>query len=92
MITKTAGAHSFKSGAGVILREVTNAQSSSPNGIFAFNANLTRSATGAGGHSVASFLLGAPTTITRNHAPFTPFYHSTEPYGSSRTTGARPTG
>ena len=81
VLTKTAGAHSFKFGAGVILREVTNAQSSSPNGIFAFNANLTRSATGTGGHSVASFLLGVPTTITRNHAPFTPFYHSNEPYG-----------
>ena len=81
VLTKTAGAHSFKFGGGVILREVTNAQSSSPNGIFAFNANLTRSATGAGGHSVASFLLGVPTTITRNHAPFTPFYHSNEPYG-----------
>src|SRR5687768_17130285 len=81
VLTKTSGAHSFKFGAGVILREVTNAQSSSPNGIFAFNANLTRSATGAGGHSVASFLLGVPTTITRNHAPFTPYYHSNEPYG-----------
>ena len=79
-LTKTAGAHSYKFGGGLILREVTNAQSSSPNGIFAFNANLTRSATGAGGHSVASFLLGVPTTITRNHAPFTPFYHTTEPY------------
>ncbi len=80
VLTKTAGAHSFKVGGGVILREVTNAQSSSPNGIFAFNANLTRSATGTGGHSVASLLLGVPTTITRNHAPFTPFYHSNEPY------------
>jgi hypothetical protein len=81
VLTKTTGAHSFKFGAGIILREVTNAQSSSPNGIFAFNANLTRSTTGAGGHSVASFLLGTPTSITRNHAPFTPYYHSNEPYG-----------
>jgi len=79
VLTKTAGAHGFKIGGGVIMREVSNTQSSSPNGIFAFNANLTRSATGAGGHSVASFLLGVPTTITRNHAPFTPYYHSSEP-------------
>ena len=63
VLTKTAGAHSFKIGGGVIMREVSNTQSSSPNGIFAFNANLTRSTTGAGGHSVASFLLGVPTTV-----------------------------
>ena len=80
VLTKTSGAHSFKFGGGGVMRAVTNAQSSSPNGIFTFNANLTRSTTGAGGNSVASFLLGAPTTITRNHAPFTPVYHTTEPY------------
>jgi hypothetical protein len=81
VFTKAAGAHSFKFGGAFIMREASNAQSSSPNGIFAFNANLTRSTTGAGGHSVASFLLGVPTTITRNHAPYTPIYHSNEASG-----------
>ena len=81
VFTKAAGAHSFKFGGAFIMREASNAQSSSPNGIFAFNANLTRSTTGAGGHSVASFLLGVPTTITRNHAPYTPIYHSNESSG-----------
>jgi len=81
VFTKAAGAHSFKFGGAFIMREASNAQSSSPNGIFAYNANLTRSTTGAGGHSVASFLLGVPTTITRNHAPYTPIYHSNESSG-----------
>ena len=79
VLTKTAGAHSFKFGGGVVLREFSSIQSSSPNGIFTFNPNLTRSATGQGGHSVASFLLGLPTTVLRNHTPFEPMYHTNEP-------------
>jgi len=79
VMTKTAGAHSFKFGGGMILRRFSNIQSSSPNGIFTFNPNLTRSATGQGGHSVASFLLGLPSTVLRNHTPFDPKYHTNEP-------------
>ena len=79
VLTQTAGAHSFKFGGGIVLREFTNIQSSSPNGIFTFNPNLTRSATGQGGHSVASFLLGLPSTVLRNHTPFEPKYHTNEP-------------
>jgi hypothetical protein len=79
VITKTAGAHSFKFGGGYIMREFSSIQSSSPNGIFTFNPNETRSATGQGGHSVASFLLGLPSTVLRNHTPFAPRYHTNEP-------------
>ena len=48
VLTKTTGAHSFKVGGGVILREFASIQSSSPHGIFTFNPNLTRSTTGTG--------------------------------------------
>ncbi len=92
VLTQTAGAHSFKFGGGVVMREFASIQSSSPNGIFTFGPNLTRSATGQGGHSVASFLLGLPSTVLRNHTPFEPSTAPTNPRCSCRTTGARPAG
>jgi len=79
VLTKTTGAQSFKFGGGIILRRFSNIQSSSPNGIFTFSPNLTRSTTGQGGSSVASFLLGLPSTVLRNHTPGVPKYHTNEP-------------
>jgi hypothetical protein len=79
VLTKTVGAQSFKFGGGIVLRRFSNIQSSSPNGIFTFNPNLTRSSTGQGGNSVASFLLGLPSTVLRNHTPGVPKYHTNEP-------------
>ncbi len=79
-ITKTMGAHSFKAGGGVILREFGVIQSQTPLGTFTFNRNLTRSTTGnQGGDAIASLLLGYPSTIARNHSPYKPQFHSNEP-------------
>ena len=78
-ITMTRGGHNLKFGGGAILRRFTVIQSQSPNGLWAFDATLTRSATGAGGNPLASFLLGYPTTVTRAHSPFEPKYHTNEP-------------
>ncbi len=61
-LTKTMGAHSFKVGGGVIMREFGVIQSQTPLGTYTFNPNLTRSTTGQGGNSVASMLLGYPST------------------------------
>ena len=79
VLTKSARAHSFKFGGGMVLRRFSNIQSSSPNGIFTFTPNLTRSTAGQGGSSVASFLLGLPSTVQRNHTPGVPKYHTNEP-------------
>jgi hypothetical protein len=78
-ITKATGAHSFKVGGGMILRQFSVTQSQQPNGLWTYNNQVTRSATGAGGHALASFLLGLPSQVQRNHTPFEPFYHVMEP-------------
>jgi hypothetical protein len=78
-LTKTVGAHNVKFGGGVILREFSIIQSAQPNGLWTFDSQVTRSAAGAGGHSVASFLLGLPSQVVRSHTPFEPRYHLKEP-------------
>jgi hypothetical protein len=78
-LTKATGAHSFKFGGGVILRQFSVTQSQQPNGLWTYNNQVTRSATGTGGHALASFLLGLPSQVQRSHTPFEPFYHVTEP-------------
>ncbi len=78
-LTMTRGGHNLKMGASVVLRRFSVQQSGSPNGIFAFDATMTRSATGTGGNALASFLLGYPTTVQRQHSPFDPRYHTNEP-------------
>ena len=78
-LTKTAGAHNIKFGAGVILRRFGATQSQQPNGLWTYDNQLTRSATGTGGNALASFLLGLPTQVQRSHTPFEPRYHTNEP-------------
>jgi carboxypeptidase family protein len=78
-LTKTAGAHNVKFGGGVILRRFGATQSQQPNGLWTYDNQLTRSATGTGGNALASFLLGVPTQVQRSHTPFEPRYHSNEP-------------
>ena len=78
-LTKTAGAHNVKFGAGVILRRFGATQSQQPNGLWTYDSQLTRSATGTGGNALASFLLGLPTQVQRSHTPFEPRYHTNEP-------------
>ena len=78
-ITKTTGSHNLKVGGGVILRKFSVIQSQQPNGLWTYNNLVTRNAAGAGGHAMASFLLGMPSQVQRSHTPFEPFYHVKEP-------------
>jgi hypothetical protein len=78
-LTKTAGAHNIKFGGAVILRRFGATQSQQPNGLWTYDNQLTRSATGTGGNALASFLLGLPTQVQRSHTPFEPRYHTNEP-------------
>ena len=78
-LTKTVGAHNVKIGGGVILRRFGATQSQQPNGLWTYDNQLTRGATGTGGNALASFLLGLPTQVQRSHTPFEPRYHSNEP-------------
>lgn len=78
-LTKTVGAHNVKFGGSVILREFSIIQSAQPNGLWTYDNQVTRSAAGAGGHSLASFLLGLPSQVVRSHTPFEPRYHVNEP-------------
>ena len=52
-LTRTVGAHNFKVGAGVILRRFGATQSQQPNGLWTYDNQLTRSATGTGGNALA---------------------------------------
>ncbi len=79
-LTKIRGAHSFKGGAGLIDRNFTVYQSNQPLGAMTFNTTLTASATGAGGNSVASFLLGYPQQASRIVSLFYPHYNTMEPF------------
>jgi hypothetical protein len=78
-VTKTTGSHNIKVGGGVILREFSVQQSQQPNGLWTYNNLVTRNAAGAGGHAMASFLLGLPSQVQRSHTPMEPFYHVQEP-------------
>ena len=91
-LTKTMGAHSFKAGGGVILREFGVIQSQTPLGTFTFNRNLTRStATQSGGDAMASMLLGYLTTATSALAVQAVALEPS-PASTSRTIGAPTTG
>ena len=79
-LTKIRGAHSFKGGAGLIDRNFSVYQSNQPLGAMTFNTTLTASATGAGGNSIASFLLGYPQQVSRIVSLFYPHYKTMEPF------------
>jgi hypothetical protein len=78
-VTKTSGAHTLKVGGGLVMRKFSVLQSISPVGVFTFNSQGTNGPGGVGGNSVASFLLGYPSTVVRAHNPFVPWYHTNEP-------------
>jgi hypothetical protein len=78
-LTKTRGSHNIKLGAIYIAREFTVFQSASPVGNFTFNTQLTDNGAGAGGNTIASFLLGDPSTVARSHSLIYPHYHTNEP-------------
>ena len=78
-VTKTQGAHSIKFGGGWIDRVFTVAQSSTPKGSYTFDTLLTNNGAGSGGNSLASLLLGYPSTVARNLALIYPHYRALEP-------------
>ena len=78
-VSKTAGPHTLKLGGGIVLRKFSALQSISPVGVFTFNSQATSGPGSVGGNSVASFLLGYPSTVVRAHNPFEPWYHTNEP-------------
>ncbi len=78
-LTKTRGAHNMKVGAGLVSRRLRQFQSASAVGTVAFTTALTDNGAGAGGNSLASFLLGYPSTVARTHTLFDPHYRTTEP-------------
>ena len=78
-VTKTRGAHNIKMGAAYISRQFTVFQSASPVGNFTFDTQLTNNGAGSGGNTIASFLLGYPSQVTRSHSLIYPHYHTNEP-------------
>jgi outer membrane receptor protein involved in Fe transport len=78
-ITKTIAAHNIKMGGGVVMRQFSVLQSISPVGVFTFDSLLTNNGAGQGGNTIASFLLGYPSTVVRALNPFDPKYHTNEP-------------
>jgi len=78
-LTRASGAHSVKIGGGVVLRQFSVIQSISPVGVFTFDSLLTNNGAGVGGNTIASFLLGYPSTVVRALNPFEPKYHTNEP-------------
>jgi hypothetical protein len=78
--TKSWNAHTFKLGGGLIVRRFTVFQSAIPVGSFLFDSRVTDDGAGAGGHALASFLLGYPSQVTRSHSLVYPRYHTNEPH------------
>ena len=78
-VTHIRGTHNLKIGGGLIARQFTVFQSSFPVGQYAFDATLTNNGAGAGGHSIASFLLGYPRQVQRANSLIYPYYHTNEP-------------
>ena len=88
-LTYITGAHTLKFGVDLKRRAVVAQQSASARGLFAFNANFTSNAGAAGtGHPFASFLLGYPSSSSRNKYLVKPTYLSLEASLSRNTTGA----
>jgi Carboxypeptidase regulatory-like domain len=78
-LTYIAGAHTLKFGVDLKHRAVVAQQSTSARGLFAFNANFTSNGGAAGtGHPFASFLLGYPSSSSRNKYLVKPTYLSLE--------------
>jgi carboxypeptidase family protein len=79
-LTKIQGAHTLRTGAGLINRTFTVSQSNQPLGAMTFNTTLTDNGAGSGGNSIASFLLGYPQQVSRIVSLFYPHYNTKEPF------------
>ena len=65
--TKTMGRHTFKWGASLVRRQITDFQDNSGNGSYTFDSTFDNNPNSAGntGNAMASFLLGVPGAITQ---------------------------
>jgi hypothetical protein len=77
-MTYARGSHNIKIGIGLIRRQFSIDQSANSRGSFTFNNFLT-SLHNVGGNSVASFLLGYPSSVARSNSLDSPGYRSWEP-------------
>jgi hypothetical protein len=77
-MTKVHGAHTFKWGTNLIERRMMQFQSGSPKGSFSFDANPTSNGAGSGGNSVASLLVGYPSSTSRSKTLYWPDFHGAE--------------
>lgn len=80
-LTWTKGSHSVKFGASMIRRQFLIAQSTQPRGTWAFSTFQSDNTAGAGGHPIASFLLGLPTSYQLNESLTWPGMRTSEPSG-----------
>jgi len=76
VVTWTHGAHTFKFGGGVIRRQLNYYQNT--NGLSLYN--FTATTAGAPPNSLANFLQGVPTTITRQAILYYQYFRTTEPH------------
>jgi len=68
-VTRISGPHTFKFGADLRRRQINFASSNQPRGNFNFDANFTNDPSGrtaGSGNSIASMLIGYPSTTTQN--------------------------
>jgi hypothetical protein len=72
----THGAHNIKMGGGVIRRQMNYYQVPNGTGQFTWSSNTA----GAPPNSLANFLLGVPTTITRQLTLYYQYYRTWEPH------------
>jgi hypothetical protein len=81
VLTKTWWSHNIKMGGGVIVRDAAKrGVGGSPSGNYGFTQQLTNSGpSGTGGNSIASVLLGYPSSTSRNFEIVVPNYHTVEP-------------
>jgi outer membrane receptor protein involved in Fe transport len=77
-MTKAHGAHTLKWGANLIERRMMQFQSGSPKGSFSFDSNPTSNGAGSGGNSVASLLVGYPSSTSRSKTLYWPDFHGAE--------------
>jgi len=76
VLTWTRGAHNVKVGGGVIRRQMNYFQAQNGTGQFTWSSATA----GAPPNSLANFLLGVPTTITRQLGLYYQYYRTWEPH------------
>lgn len=79
ILTYARRAHNIKAGTSIKRRQFTIFQSTNPRGNYAFNTAQTNNGAGAGGHSIASLLLGTPSQVQRANSLVWPGYRTSEP-------------